>query len=434
MSFLRSTRFLGLLSGVALAAAVSLTVLADNVKIITSWDLQTQTQTVKTFDDAVRRFESKNKGYNVKGSHIANDAYKTKLKVAFGANKPPCIFTSWGGGPLREYIRAGQVVNLSPYLKKNQKFMDRFAPAGFSATSYNGNIYGLPVETTAVAVVIYNKALFKKHNITPPKTWKELMKVVKKLNDNKIAPFALANKTKWPGSMYFVYLVDRLGGPEVFRKAADRLPGGSFEDPVFIKAGKMLQDLVKAGGFARGFNGLSYDIGGSRRLLYSGRAAMEVMGSWEFATISNENPKFAENIGFFPFPAVEGGKGDRGNVIGTIGDNFVSISSACPYKDAAFDLLMHMTDDIAVQKKLKDNRIMPVKGLKVENPYLADVMKVVNEAKSVQLWYDQELPPALAEVHKDTTQQLFGLSITPEEAAARMEAAAKAQAARSKAK
>jgi raffinose/stachyose/melibiose transport system substrate-binding protein len=434
MSFLRSTRLLGLLSGVALAAAVSLTVLADNVKIITSWDLQTQTQTVKTFDDAVKRFESKNKGYKVKGSHIANDAYKTKLKVAFGANKPPCVFTSWGGGPLREYIRAGQVVNLSPYLKKNQKFMDRFAPAGFSATSHNGKIYGLPVETTAVAVVIYNKALFKKHNITPPKTWKELMKIVKKLNDKKIAPFALANKTKWPGSMYFVYLVDRIGGPDVFRKAADRLPGGSFEDPVFIKAGKMLQDLVKAGGFARGYNGLSYDIGGSRRLLYSGRAAMEVMGSWEFATISNENPKFAKNVGFFPFPAVEGGKGDRSNVIGTIGDNFVSISSACQYKDAAFDLLMHMTDDIAVQKKLKDNRIMPVKGLKVKNPYLADVMEVVNEAKSVQLWYDQELPPALAEVHKDTTQQLFGLSITPEEAAAKMEAAAKAQAARSKAK
>ena len=77
---------------------------------------------------------------------------------------------------------------------------------------------------------------------------------------------------------------------------------------------------------------------------------------------------------------------------------------------------------------------MPVKGLKVENPYLADVMKVVNEAKSVQLWYDQELPPALAEVHKETTQQLFGLSITQEEAVAKMEATAKAQAARSKAK
>lgn len=434
MSFLRSKRFWGLSGGVALAAALSITVLANNVKTITSWDLQTQAQTIKTFDDAAKRFEAKNKGYKVKGSHIANDAYKTKLKVAFGANEPPCVFTSWGGGPLREYIKAGQVVNLSSYLKKNQKFMDRFAPASFSATSYNGGIYGLPVETTAVAVVIYNKALFKKYNLTPPRTWNELMKVVKKLNDNKIAPFALANKTKWPGSMYFVYLVDRIGGPEVFRKAADRQAGGSFEDPVFIKAGKMLQDLVKADGFARGYNGLSYDIGGSRRLLYSGRAAMEVMGSWEFATISNENPEFARNVGFFPFPAVEGGKGDPGNVIGTIGDNFVSISSSCPYKDAAFDLLMHLTDDIAVQKKLKDNRIMPVKGLKVENPYLAGVMEIVNEAKSVQLWYDQELPPALAEVHKDTTQQLFGLSITPEEAAAKMEAAAKAQAARSKAK
>jgi raffinose/stachyose/melibiose transport system substrate-binding protein len=434
MSFLHCTRFFRLLSGVTIAAVLPFTASAGDVKTITSWDLQTQAKTIETFDDAVKRFEAKNKGYKVKGSHIANDAYKTKLKVAFGANEPPCVFTTWGGGPLREYIKAGQVVNLAPYLKKNQKFMDRFAPASFSATTYKGDIYGLPAESTAVAVVIYNKAIFKKLNITPPKTWGELMKVVKTLNDNKIAPFALANKTKWPGSMYFVYLVDRLGGPEVFQKAADRLPGGSFEDPIFIKAGKMIQDLVKAGGFARGYNGLSYDVGGSRRLLYSGQAAMEVMGSWEFSTISNENPEFAKNVGFFPFPAVEDGKGDPTNVIGTLGDNFVSIASSCPHKDAAFDLLMHLTDDAAVQKKLENNKIMPVKGLKVEDPYLAGVMDVVNKAKSVQLWYDQELPPALGEIHKDTTQELFGLSITPEEAAAKMEAAAKAHAAKAKEK
>ena len=38
--------------------------------------------------------------------------------------------------------------------------------------------------------------------------------------------------------------------------------------------------------------------------------------------------------------------------------------------------------------------------------------------------YDQTLPPELAELHKDTTQALFGLSMTPEEAAKKMEAKA----------
>jgi len=45
----------------------------------------------------------------------------------------------------------------------------------------------------------------------------------------------------------------------------------------------------------------------------------------------------------------------------------------------------------------------------------------------VQLWYDQELSPSLAQTHLNTTQALFGLSITPEAAAQQMEAAAQAE-------
>lgn len=33
-----------------------------------------------------------------------------------------------------------------------------------------------------------------------------------------------------------------------------------------------------------------------------------------------------------------------------------------------------------------------------------------------QLWYDQYLPPVVSEAHKDTCQELFGLTMTPEEA------------------
>ena len=104
-----------------------------------------------------------------------------------------------------------------------------------------------------------------------------------------------------------------------------------------------------------------------------------------------------------------------------MGDNYISINAACPYQDEAFDLLMYSTDDRAAELKMEDNKILPIKNADVEDPYLADVMEAVSQAPSIQLWYDQELAPALAEVHKDTVQQLLGLSITPEEAAAKME-------------
>ncbi|KWZ46085.1 ABC transporter substrate-binding protein [Burkholderia savannae] len=399
-------------------------------KVIVAWDHQTEGNAPKNARAAADRFEKQTPGYKVEDSHILNDAYKAKLKVAFGAEQPPCVFDTWGGGPLREYVKAGQVVDLTPFLQKDPAFRDRFLPTSWQAVTFNGKIYGIPSENTAVAVIFYNKDLFRQYNLAPPTTWDELMKVVKVFTSHGIAPFALANKSKWTGSMYYMYLVDRLGGPDVFRRAAQRAAGGSFAAPVFIEAGKYLQQLVKAGAFAQGYNGLDYDTGVSRRLLYSGRAAMELMGGWEASTIQKENPAFYRKLDFFPFPSMPGGKGDPRDVVGTVGDSFLSISAQCPERDGAFRLIRTMTDDASVQAKLADARIPPVKNLALSDPFLKRMQTLIAQAPNVQLWYDQELSPSLGERHKDISQALFGLSVTPEAAAAQMEDAAKAEAGR----
>ena len=225
--------------------------------------------------------------------------------------------------------------------------------------------------------------------------------------------------------MYYMYLVDRIGGPQVVKDAIDG-KGKGFEDPAFIEAGKRIQELVKAGAFAPGINGLDYDSGASRRLLYSGKAAMELMGAWEASTIANENPAFSKDLDFFPFPSVPGGKGDPRDLIGTVGDGFLSISTECKTPDAAFKLIQSMTDDKAMQARASDDhKLPPVNNVKIDDPFTQRLQQLLAAAPSVQLWYDQALPPALGEMHKDTTQQLFGLSLTPEAAAQQMEAASK---------
>lgn len=420
------SKLTALACGAAMVSAIPFAAHAAD-KVITEWDLQTTATAVKVIRDAADRFEKANPGYKVEDTHILNDAYKTKIKIALGANEPPCVFSSWGGGPLREYVKANLVVDLTPYLDKDPAFKDRFLPASFGASTIDGKIYALPAENTAIAVVFYNKDLFAKYNVTPPKTWDELLKVIDVFKQHDIAPFALANKNKWTGSMFYGYLVDRIGGPEAFANATQRKNGGSFADPVFVEAGKRLQELVNAGAFQKGYNGLDYDVGGSRRLLYTEKAAMELMGTWEASTIGNENPDFAKKLGFFPFPSVPGGKGDPSDLLGTLGDNFISVSQACPEKDKAVELLKTLTDDTAAAGRVAGSRLPPLKNLKVDNPFLQDVSKLVSEAKSVQLWWDQELPPKLGELHKDTSQALFGLSKTPEQVAEEFEAAAKAE-------
>lgn len=387
-------------------------------KQITFWHIQSTGNGPEVIQQAVDRYMADNPDVEVEVVPMQNDPYKTRIRTAMGAGDAPCIFPSWGGGPLYEYVQSEQVLDLTPYMMADE-YYTRFLPSSLSNITFDGMMWGVPVENTAVAVIYYNKQIFEEYGLEPPATWDELMEVAQTLIDNDVVPFSLANKTKWTSSMYYMYLVDRLGGPEVFASAANRT-GGSFEDPVFVQAGEMVQQLVEMGAFNEGFNGLDYDTGQSRMLMYANQAAMELMGTWQISTYKAENPDFYENVlGFFPFPAIEGGEGSPTNVVGTVGDNYYHISSGCEYPDEAFELLTYLIDDESVGVRVDDGRIPPVVGVAdmLEDPVLADVMSMVESAESVQLWYDQYLPPELGEVHKDTMQALFGLDITPEEAA-----------------
>ena len=75
--------------------------------------------------------------------------------------------------------------------------------------------------------------------------------------------------------------------------------------------------------------------------------------------------------------------------------------------------MQYMIDDTSVALRAKAGRVPPVKGFKTDDPVLQQILQLVEQAPAVQLWYDQYLPPAVAEVHKDTSQALFALSMTP---------------------
>ena len=80
-----------------------------------------------------------------------------------------------------------------------------------------------------------------------------------------------------------------------------------------------------------------------------------------------------------------------------------------------------MIDDTAAKKRIEAGRIPPIKGVTVSDPRLQEVLAAVEKAPSVQLWYDQYLSPEMAQLHKDTSQALFGLQKTPEEVNKEME-------------
>lgn len=390
---------------------------SSNAKTLTIWHVETGAgeQSIK---NAAKRFEDKHPGVTVKVVRQENDPYKTKLSVAMGGGNPPDVFHSWGGGWLKNFVDAGQVLDIT-----NEVDKDNYLEAAISPATYEQKIYGVPIGMDIVPVW-YNKEIFKKYGIEEPKTYDELLAIVKKLKANNIIPFALANKSKWPGSFYMMYLAERIGGKDLFNEAYERT-GRGFDDDAYVQAAAKIQELVKMGAFPDGVNGLNYDTGQSRQLLYSNKAAMEIQGSWIIGNIRNEMPEFEKKLGFFLFPAVEGGKGSAKDVVGGVSPVF-SVAEKSANKELAVELVQELGSKETAEEMANTNGgISAVKGVQYEDEYVKKINTVLESAEYMQTYYDQTLPTEVASEHLDTTQGIFGLSITPEDAVKKVEEKAK---------
>jgi raffinose/stachyose/melibiose transport system substrate-binding protein len=381
------------------------------------WDIATDQPGKKIQEDAIARFMKANPNVKVEETHIQNDSYKQKLVVAMSSGQCPTMYIHWGGGPMNEYIDSGFAQPVTD-LMKNCKV--KFLKAAIEQSSYKDQVYAVPFGGLSGSGIFYNKTLFQKYGIQVPTTIAELEKACDTLKANKITPFSLANQSKWTGSMYFMYLVARKGGVDDFNKAVAGT--GSFDSASFQYAGDTIQKWVKAGYFPDGVNSLSADDKQDLQLMYQNKAAMMLHGSWQAGTMKQDNADwYTKNVGYFAFPKLDGSSADQSIVVGTSIGNGFSFNTGTD-KDlltACFILAtQYYNDDTYNKAQLAAGNIPSIEGMgdTLTDPCTKEIWKDFSSAKNVQLWYDQYLPPAVSEIHKTTSQKIFGLSTTPKQA------------------
>ncbi|NLU74369.1 extracellular solute-binding protein [Streptomyces sp. HNM0575] len=395
------------------------------------WALSQGTES--TFRASAKDWNKAHPDRKVEIQYFQNDPYKQKLRAAVGAGNGPVLFENWGGGVLENYVKAGKVADLTPELNKSPKWKNRIIPSVLEATTFGGKIYGVPINGVQPVVLYYNKQLFRKADVRPPKTWDDLLTSVKKLKARGIAPLSMGGSSKWPYLMWLEYLVDRIGGPEVFAHIAAG-EKNAWSDPAVLEAADKIEQLVDAGGFAKGFASVSADTGQAEAQMYTGKAAMLLQGSWAYANIQTGSPKFISggHLGWSDFPAVEGGKGAAADVVGNPA-NFHSLSAqatAEEKKTAVSYLKDGVYDDSYVDRLLSTGNVPPVKGLdarikRAENAdWLSHVYGMTRDAKNFQLSWDQALSPGLGNALLTHLEQLFLGQISPEKFCRQMDKAA----------
>ncbi len=394
---------------------------------ITAWHTGTSAAQKAPLEYAKKKFEKNHPNIKLKLVAMTDEAYKTKLKVAGTGGKLPDMFITWAGGRMETYVDAGRLVDLTPKLKESG-LDEKIAEATLNAATYEGKTWAVAPTGAAAVAFWYNKDVFEKYNISVPSTFSELKEAASKLKSEGVIPFSLANSTRWPGTEWYEYLVYRLGGRDEYEEAQKEDSDVDFTNEVFIKAGQMLQELVRKDYFNQGFNSLSYGQGQSRALVYTGRAAMELMGNWWYTQAKSEVPEFAEeSLGMFSFPRIEGVEGaDPTTIVGSPGGgNFWSISKSCGNVEAAFDFLKILTEKKITELNLEGGKLPTIKGREnlIENPVNKKVYELITEASYVKDYWNVAMEPEIYQVHMDATQAMLDLSITPEEYGRRMQKA-----------
>lgn len=361
---------------------------------------------------------------------FANDDYKQKLRVAFGANQAPDIFFSWGGGALDDYVKEGKVDALKP----SDVDTGRFTPSVMQSATFKGKVYGVPANGLAPVVLYYNKKVLADAGVEPPTTYGELMTAVRKLKARDVVPLSLAANSKWPTLMYTEYLLDRVGGSGVFSKIASG-DASAWKDPAVTKANRYLQDLAGAGAFGDNASSVAYDQGASTAMLYTGKAAMTVMGTWEYANIAKAAPDFLKkgDLGYTAFPSLPDGAGDPKSIVGNP-SNFLSLNASTKQRPAALDYLKnYVLDDAQVDSYLAAGSVPPVNGLEqklaatkssADRQWLQFVYGLVQKAPNFQLSWDQALPSDQADPLLTNVDKSFLGQIEPEQFGRNMSKAA----------
>ena len=377
---------------------------------------------------AVDRFNSTSK---VKMNLVivpATQSMNDKVRAAISTPNKPDIFFNWAGGSIREYAQRGLIVDLTPKLNADTTWKNSFVPSVLDAGKIDGKYYGIPMKGMQPVLFFYNKTLFADNGVQPPQTWAELKSVVSTLKSKNITPIVVGGQDSWTELMYLEFLVDRLGGPQVFQRIQDGA-SGAWDDPAVLKSLEMIRELVDMGAFGSNYSSIGYSNGSASALFAKGKAAMQLMGTWEFTNQVGSAPKFAKNdLAYANFPAVEGGKGDPKDTVGNPSNYFSVVKTSI--SDASIKFLQtQMTNKQYVDAHIKAGDVPAIAGIEDRlsmspNPAFAKaVYNIAQNAPAFTLSWDQALAPAVGQAVVTNLQKVFNKQIQPADFVSAMKSA-----------
>jgi len=353
---------------------------------------------------------------------LAGDGnYPTAVRTSLGTANAPDIFMSWGAADIQQLVDAGAVMSLDEFIDEDPALRDAFIPSVFDEEVIDGEAYGIPMRGVAPTFLFYNKQVLADAGLEPAQTWDDLLSQAETLTQAGVIPVALAGADKWPTQMWYQYAFAReIGNEEVSA-------GLAGDGEVWASEGSRtalddLKELVDAGTFGSTFDSVGYSNQGTTGLLSQGKAAYELMGTWNYATLEGAAPDFvADDLGWVAFPSLEDGAGESGEIAGNL-SNFYNVAADTRYPETARDFLKELYSDEFVADQIALGNLPPTLNAGEfiaadesidpnKKSYLDFVFTLVQDAPTFQLSWDQVVPTASKERLTDAIADYFNGTI-----------------------
>ena len=273
-----------------------------------------------------KQFEAAHPGVTVKRQYVPFANLNTKLLTQAAGHALPNLLAV--DNPfVSTMISTGQVIPLSGLKGFSTK---GYFPAVINEGFSGGKYYSLPVAGANSIALMYNIAMLKAANVSPPKTWAQLVTAAKALTTPDHYGIALtceaAEDTTWQWEPYFW----SNGGKFTFANVASA-PG--------VQALSVWKQLIDDGSASKDCLNWSQTPAASTQFI-DGKAAMMVNGPWNFPTLNQNKMFYGKQFGIVPVPVRVPGQ----HVIVPLGgeDWMVSKSGDSATQQMAFEYIKGM--------------------------------------------------------------------------------------------
>ncbi|OXM85752.1 ABC transporter substrate-binding protein [Paenibacillus rigui] len=240
----------------------------------------------KVFNDLIAEFKKANPTIDVEMNVFPSESYLANAQAKLLDGSSGDVFASFPGAQFESISKANLYEDLS-----KESFVSNYTENLIQAGKKDGKQLAFPYQLV-YNQPIYNKAIFDKLGLKPPKDWDGFLKLCETLKNSGYIPIAFPGQDIGPGQFMNSMMMNNNTDEAIWSKVESGQ--AKLTDEWFVKTLSQFKELADKGYFQKDSLGTNKDIAGS--LFAQEKAAMLATGSYMMSSNKQQNPNLVQGL------------------------------------------------------------------------------------------------------------------------------------------